>query len=669
MALTKLTSVDKSVAKKLLSELPIQVSTVAEMETKSYAVGQVVETVGYYAEGDSGAARYLVKAAQTFDGYGDHELANGNIAVLQINETMSTKQFGVLHDTSEQTAALQAALDRMAGLGELVSSWGQVGVDPLTNISIPSSTRLRFEYGSSWKAINPTNATSYIIMDIRDVQNVMIWNPVLIGDKDEHSGDAVSSLTSVGSTATITTLLPHGLSGTILGQVEGANQTEYNGQHVLTVTGPSTITYPFAGSGTSPATGSVLLFHGEQGHCLNVSSNGTTSNIHIYNPICTKAWGDGIVIRNGNIIHFYNATCVEARRNGITINKGRNIYFHGDTRVTNTNGTSPEAGLDIEPNNNSGELSNIIFDNLVTKNNIGPGMTLNTGDFPSGGIDKNFLITIHRHEDNGSVYGLNIEKMAGSATEKISGSVVFGEQTYSNSKSCGVYFNDYTGSNSATIHMPNLTIIDPNSNGSTSSLFGAGIGIDRKVSSSLTNSIGNCIITNPIIKDTRAVTKMTRGITAIDNSVAGGALLENFKIIDPIEISGYSAIGDAVFINMKGMELTDKYNQSARQLVGSLSVTSRGYRKLFSVSAVMFTVTDGITRDNAGMPLTVEALGVGTSGIRFNPKAARSVYPLSTVAGKYVQSTDRGARLTLSLDTDEDTWYVVEQIGNWTVEA
>ena len=111
MALTKLTSVDKSVAKKLLSELPIQVSTVAEMETKSYEVGQVVETVGYYAEGDSGAARYLVKAAQTFDGYGDHELANGNIAVLQDNRATTSASFG---DTGTGSAsdvlALQASV-------------------------------------------------------------------------------------------------------------------------------------------------------------------------------------------------------------------------------------------------------------------------------------------------------------------------------------------------------------------------------------------------------------------------------------------------------------------------------------------------------------------------------------------------------------------------------
>lgn len=115
MALTKLTSVDKSVAKKLLSGLPIQVSTVAEMKTESYEVGQVVETVGYYTEGDAGAARYLVKAAQAFDGYGDHVLANGTVAVLQSGGVINLTQFGAISGgTSEDTALFQAAVNALS---------------------------------------------------------------------------------------------------------------------------------------------------------------------------------------------------------------------------------------------------------------------------------------------------------------------------------------------------------------------------------------------------------------------------------------------------------------------------------------------------------------------------------------------------------------------------
>ncbi|MDG1858280.1 MAG: hypothetical protein P8I94_04205, partial [Emcibacteraceae bacterium] len=54
-----------------------------------------VTTKGYYTAGDGGDALYLIKTPQTFDGYGDHELANGNVAVLQlVNGALSVAQFG-----------------------------------------------------------------------------------------------------------------------------------------------------------------------------------------------------------------------------------------------------------------------------------------------------------------------------------------------------------------------------------------------------------------------------------------------------------------------------------------------------------------------------------------------------------------------------------------------
>tara|TARA_R110000765_G_scaffold244345_2_gene346570 strand:+ start:1047 stop:3026 length:1980 start_codon:yes stop_codon:yes gene_type:complete len=56
---------------------------VAQMKLASLKEGQFVETGGYYTKGDAGQAKYLIVAAQTADGYGDHTLANGTVAVLQ----------------------------------------------------------------------------------------------------------------------------------------------------------------------------------------------------------------------------------------------------------------------------------------------------------------------------------------------------------------------------------------------------------------------------------------------------------------------------------------------------------------------------------------------------------------------------------------------------------
>jgi hypothetical protein len=63
----------------------------------------------------------------------------------------------------------------------------------------------------------------------------------------------ITSLTSVTTTATATTSSPHGFATGQVVSVEGADPVAYNGQYVVTVTGPTTFTYTFAG-GTSPAT-------------------------------------------------------------------------------------------------------------------------------------------------------------------------------------------------------------------------------------------------------------------------------------------------------------------------------------------------------------------------------------------------------------------------------
>ncbi len=65
-------------------------NSVAQMKLATIKAGQYVETFGYHTKGDAGAARYLVVASQAADGYGDHVLANGTVAVLQIDDGFST---------------------------------------------------------------------------------------------------------------------------------------------------------------------------------------------------------------------------------------------------------------------------------------------------------------------------------------------------------------------------------------------------------------------------------------------------------------------------------------------------------------------------------------------------------------------------------------------------
>jgi len=74
---------------------------------------------------------------------------------------------------------------------------------------------------------------------------------------------SITSLTSVSTTATATTSATHGLKVNDTITIAGATQTEYNGTYtVISVPATNQFTYTFAGSATSPATGTITATGG-----------------------------------------------------------------------------------------------------------------------------------------------------------------------------------------------------------------------------------------------------------------------------------------------------------------------------------------------------------------------------------------------------------------------
>lgn len=68
---------------------------------------------------------------------------------------------------------------------------------------------------------------------------------------------SVSGITRSGSTATATTATAHGFETGEIVRIAGATQTEYNGDHRITVASSTTFTYAVSGSPTTPATGTI----------------------------------------------------------------------------------------------------------------------------------------------------------------------------------------------------------------------------------------------------------------------------------------------------------------------------------------------------------------------------------------------------------------------------
>src|ERR1043165_5634805 len=68
----------------------------------------------------------------------------------------------------------------------------------------------------------------------------------------------LTSITSTGGIATVTTPIPHGLSTNNTVRIIGTDEAEYSGPMTVTVTSTTTFTYPISGSPASPATGGRL---------------------------------------------------------------------------------------------------------------------------------------------------------------------------------------------------------------------------------------------------------------------------------------------------------------------------------------------------------------------------------------------------------------------------
>lgn len=109
-----------------------------------------------------------------------------------------------------------------------------------------------------------------------------------------------------------------------------------------------------------------------------------SSNVLIKNTQANNCWGDGFYIGTSSFknysenIKLIDISADNNRRQGISLISGRNVEIIRP-RLTNTNGTAPSAGIDIEPNNDNNILENIkIIDAYSENNAIGIQVSVGT---------------------------------------------------------------------------------------------------------------------------------------------------------------------------------------------------------------------------------------------------------------------------------------------------
>lgn len=117
---------------------------------------------------------------------------------------------------------------------------------------------------------------------------------------------------------------------------------------------------------------------GEWGFGISIRGS---NDVYIENVNVRDFWGDGIYIGstekqnyNKNVV-IKNARLHNNRRQGISIISAKDLKIINPV-ITNTNGTAPQSGIDIEPNHELEYLENIEIINMITENNKGYGLQI-----------------------------------------------------------------------------------------------------------------------------------------------------------------------------------------------------------------------------------------------------------------------------------------------------
>jgi hypothetical protein len=201
-----------------------------------------------------------------------------------------------------------------------------------SGIFAQSNSQIYFQKNSSL-ILKPTANVRYQIISLHGVENVKIYNPRLVGDRDKH-------LDSKGEWG-----FGIDIRGSRNIDVFNANISDCWGDGIVLVKTMRNI---------RPGITKQEIF--------------STENINII----------GGIINN-------------VRRNGITIAGGKDIVIK-DLLIANINGTNPMAGIDIEPDDSNNILENINIE-IVKINNANVGIDLHLGQYGNQNIAKTVTVS------------------------------------------------------------------------------------------------------------------------------------------------------------------------------------------------------------------------------------------------------------------------------------
>jgi polygalacturonase len=239
---------------------------------------------------------------------------------------VSVKDTGAAGDgRSDDTAAIQAAIDKIAGTGGAVLvPDGTYLVDAAgkNRLSLKSNMTLKLSDRATLKAI-ANDSSSYAVLSISGQSNVAVIGGTLEGDRREHLGKS--------------------------GQWGLGIRIDRGARHVVV--------------------------------------SGVTSK---------EMWGDGFYVQGAADVKFCGVIADNNRRQGLSIIEVDRLVVT-NSAFKNTQGTLPAAGIDLEPDRATHQITNVRISNSRFIDNAGAGIQI-------GGRGRISNVDITRNVIKGSYY-------------------------------------------------------------------------------------------------------------------------------------------------------------------------------------------------------------------------------------------------------------------------
>jgi hypothetical protein len=267
---------------------------------------------------------------------------------------------------------------------------------------------------------------------------------------------------------------------------------------------------------------------GEQRHGVIIQGS---DNVFIEGLESSDSGGDGFYIGAGistvepssNVI-LKDCIADNNRRQGLSIVSVRHCRVSG--RYTNTTGTSPQAGIDIEPNTTTDALVDVRINDVYTEGNVGQGIKVIVNDLLEEPVD----IVITNHRDVGSTHGFGCTF----GIADLKGRIVNVNPYYEDNLQNGIDIRSWD-STSAKIEIIRPYIKNPNVDELAPTYVGNGISIYNPSADGIL-TVGNVLIVEPRIVDDRDTPLMKAAIFA--RNFEGSGSISNVQVIDPQELTG-----------------------------------------------------------------------------------------------------------------------------------